>query len=123
MPGNNSLQLSMHQYFIRFTLDPLPMRSRLLILLFAVVSVFILFNKEAYKYNMFRWDASGYYLYLPAAFIYHDIGGLGFYDTVNKKYGMCDEGKMYAIFNGPEGKKNNKYPIGPGLFELPFFLI
>jgi hypothetical protein len=99
------------------------MRSRLIILLFAFVSILILFNREAYKRNMYTWDASGYYLYLPATFIYHDIGSLQFYHDVNNKYRMCDTGKMYGIFEGPEGKRNNKYALGTSLFELPLFLI
>ena len=99
------------------------MRSRLLILLFAIVFIYIMFNREAYKSNMYQWDVSGYYLYLPATFIYHDIGSLQFYPTVNKKYRLCNEGNMYGIFDEPGGKRNNKYAIGTCLFELPFFLI
>jgi hypothetical protein len=99
------------------------MKSRVVILFFAFVSVFIMFNREAYKHNLYRWDPSGYYVYLPAAFIYHDIGGLGFYADLNRKYGMCDTDKMYGIFAEPGGKRNNKYAPGTALFEMPFFLV
>ena len=99
------------------------MKSKLVILLFAFVSIYIMFNRQAYKHNMFQWDVSGYYLYLPAIFIYHDLAGLRFYPEVNKKYDLTGGADMYAQFDEPCGKRNNKYAVGTALFELPFFLL
>lgn len=98
------------------------MRSKAVIFLFALVTTYMIFNRQAYRNNMFQWDASGYYLYLPAIFIYHDLGRLQFYHDLNSKYHMCDTGKEYCIFDEPGRKKNNKYAIGTCFFELPFFL-
>ena len=32
------------------------------------------------------WDVAGYYLYLPALFIYEDVKGCGFADSLLRKY-------------------------------------
>src|SRR6185312_13297898 len=72
--------------------------------------------------NMFQWDQSGYYLYLPAVFIYHDLGGLRFYPEINKQYNLSGDANTYGMFDQPGGKRNIKYSIGTSLFELPFFL-
>jgi hypothetical protein len=99
------------------------MRTKLAISLFLFVSIYIIFNREEYKQNVFCSDASGYYLYLPAVFIYHDLGNLGFYHEMNKKYSMTGTSDNYGIFDQATGRKTNKYAIGTALFELPFFLI
>jgi len=98
-------------------------KSRLLIFLFAALSLYIVFNKAEYKENMYQWDVSGYYLYLPAVFIYHDLGTLRFYPELNKKYNTSGAANMYGMFEEPGGKRNIKYAIGTALFELPFFLV
>ncbi len=98
------------------------MRSRFVILLFAFVCVFIAANEVAWKHNMYKWDISGYYLYLPATFIYHDIGGLKFYDHINRKYDLTASDDSYGIYLQPTGRRLNKYAIGTCLFQLPFFL-
>ncbi len=63
-------------------------------------------------------DAHGYYEYLPAAFIYHDID-LKFTDELGKQgrpglyyYSISDTYKRYI-----------KYPMGVAVMELPFFTI
>ena len=68
------------------------MKSRLMILFYAFVSAYVMFNIEAYKKNQFQWDCSGYYLYLPAVFIYHDLGKFAFYHDVNQKYELSKGG-------------------------------
>jgi hypothetical protein len=66
------------------------------------------------------WDASGYYLYLPATFIYHDLRGLKFLDAINAKYGPDPSNGQ--SFQQPSGNFVLKYPIGQALEELPWFL-
>lgn len=99
------------------------MKSRLVILLFAVLGIYIVCNRSSYETNMFTWDASGYYLYLPAAFIYHDIDSFGFYAEVNAKYQLTNGTDEYGMYAMPGGKRINKYAIGTALFEMPFFLL
>jgi hypothetical protein len=65
------------------------------------------------------WDVSGYYLYLPAALIYHDIRHLGFLDSINARYGP-DPSNGQA-FRQPSGEFVLKYPMGQALQMLPWF--
>lgn len=68
-------------------------------------------------------DGAGYYAYLPALFIYHDL-----------EFKFCQEGQPQKIdFSAAnhtlfmnrtkEGKLINKYFIGTAIAEMPFFLI
>jgi hypothetical protein len=82
-----------------------------------------MFNTQRFKDNIFQWDASGYYLYLPATFIYHDIGRMDFYPEVNRLYGCSGNYMEYGLFEQPTGKRVDKYTIGTSLFELPLFLV
>ena len=68
------------------------------------------------------WDAMGYYLYLPARFIYNDLSYLRFIPDIMREYGPT--GSFYQAFpvpNGPEGAMVMKYPIGLALLQTPFF--
>lgn len=67
------------------------------------------------------WDVSGYYLYLPAAFIYHDIRQMKWWDDIEKKYHPGPgAGQDFQHFSG-----NNviKYPMGQALQYLPWFAV
>ncbi len=66
-------------------------------------------------------DAKGYYAYLPAVFIYHDLN-LGFFDSIEngKYYNRC---MFYDYRTGAHGKTINKYYCGTALAQLPFFLV
>lgn len=66
-------------------------------------------------------DAAGYYAYLPALFIHHDL-----------EFKFCKEGEPtkvdafganHTLFmnHTPDGKHINKYFIGTSILELPFF--
>jgi len=67
------------------------------------------------------WDVSGYYMYLPAIFIYHDIKECKFKDKILKEYhptpdfqqAMKIENDRYVM----------KYSSGQALQFLPFFAI
>lgn len=68
------------------------------------------------------WDVMGYYLYLPAAFIYKDLSELGFKDDILKKYRPT--GSFYQAYpNDKTGKYVMKYPIGLAVLYSPFFLV
>lgn len=61
----------------------------------------------------------GYYVYLPAIFIYQDLGHLSFKEEISRKYDIPEP------FNGIHDigqRKLDKYAIGTSLFELPTFL-
>ena len=68
------------------------------------------------------WDVMGYYLYLPARFIYHDLGRLAFSEAILREYSPT--GSFYQAFQVPgaaAGQLVMKYPIGLALLWTPFF--
>ncbi|AMR27911.1 hypothetical protein A0257_12985 [Hymenobacter psoromatis] len=68
------------------------------------------------------WDVMGYYLYLPARFIYHDLGRLEFVPDILREYSPT--GSFYQAFQVPgaaTGQLVMKYPIGLALLWTPFF--
>ena len=70
---------------------------------------------------MFKWDKSGYHLYLPAFFIHKDIRELKFYKYIDEAYMPTGDLKEYELNPLPNGNKANKYSIGVAVHELPFF--
>lgn len=69
------------------------------------------------------WDVFGYYLYLPAWFIHHDLGINDFswaqqvLTTYNPTIGF------YQAYMGPAGDYVMKYPMGLSILYFPFFII
>jgi len=77
-------------------------------------------TKESWK-HILEADAKGYYAYLPATFIYHDLN-FGFFDEIEKeKY--YNPNTYYDYRSGSNNKVINKYYAGTALAELPFFLV
>ncbi|MEN9415585.1 MAG: hypothetical protein RLZ62_1889, partial [Bacteroidota bacterium] len=66
------------------------------------------------------WDVSGYYMYLPAAIIYHDMKDLAWWDGIAVKYNPGPG--MGQAFKHPSGNYVMKYPMGQALQFLPWFL-
>lgn len=66
------------------------------------------------------WDVSGYYFYLPAAFIYKDLKKVGFREEVHQKYQPA--GSPYQAFQHESGNYVMKYSAGMAVQYLPFFL-
>jgi hypothetical protein len=75
-------------------------------------------GKDRWKFVIIS-DGKGYYAYLPAAIIYHDLN-LGFFDSIEKKY--YDTNTKYDYRTGVEGKTIDKYFCGVAVLQLPFFL-
>ena len=73
--------------------------------------------------SILSWDVFGYYLYLPARFIYHDLGISDFswlqqiLDKYNPTIGF------YQAYMGPAGHYVLKYPMGMAVLFTPFFFI
>ncbi len=66
-------------------------------------------------------DGKGYYAYLPAVFIYHDLN-FGFFDPIEKEKYYDPNGYYDYRANGGNGEYINKYYSGTAVAELPFFL-
>jgi hypothetical protein len=72
--------------------------------------------------SILSWDVFGYYLYLPAFFIYHDLGftDLAFVNEIVAQYGNTHT--LYQLVSAPEGHLIIKYSSGLAILYLPFFL-
>ncbi len=66
------------------------------------------------------WDVMGYYLYLPAVFIYEDLDELAFKDEIIKQYSPTSSFYQATLYE-PTGKYVMKYPIGLAILYAPFF--
>ncbi|MBK6893050.1 MAG: hypothetical protein IPH00_07925 [Flavobacteriales bacterium] len=69
------------------------------------------------------WDVFGYYLYLPATFIHHDIAlqDHTWLDDVMTHYEPSST--FYQLVDAPDGKRVIKYSAGMAVLYAPFFLI
>ncbi|MFZ4563556.1 MAG: hypothetical protein ACOYNU_09290 [Bacteroidales bacterium] len=105
-------------------------KQRISLAIFCLLALVIIFNRLLFNrfdtHNIFAilsWDVFGYYLYLPATFIHHDLGIRNFgwlqqvMDTYNPTIGF------YQAYMGPAGEYVMKYPVGMALMYSPFFLI
>ncbi len=71
--------------------------------------------------NMLTWDVFGYYLYLPANFIYDDpaLSNHQWVDEIMQKYQPSPT--LYQLVDLDEGKRLIKYSSGLALIYSPFF--
>ncbi|NNF35595.1 MAG: hypothetical protein HKN68_15925 [Saprospiraceae bacterium] len=67
------------------------------------------------------WDASGYYMYLPATFIYNDLRQCSFQDEILSSYGPTPD--FQQAFKHSSGNYVMKYSIGQAVQFLPAFLL
>lgn len=101
----------MQRFLTRFTIP--------LIVLFSVwASANLKWGGKHWKYTIIS-DGKGYYAYLPATFIYHDLN-LGFFDTIEATY--YDEHVKYDYRSNAYGKSIDKYFCGVAVLQTPFFL-
>lgn len=68
------------------------------------------------------WDVSGYYMYLPAFFIYNDAKSLQFKDSILEKYGPTPEFQQ-GFLDPKSGNYIFKYSSGQALTMSPFFFL
>jgi len=68
------------------------------------------------------WDVSGYYMYLPATFIYKDLKQLEFLDKIIEKYKPTPDPQQ-AFLHKPSGNQVMKYSLGQAVTFLPGFTI
>ena len=62
-------------------------------------------------------DANGYYIYLPAFFVYHDMENLKFVDGMPEQFD-----RKYFLYKNGRGGYLSKYSPGIAILEIPFFL-
>ena len=100
-----------------------------------LVTVIYSFSAHVYKpykilYYHTEGDALGYYMYLPAFFIHHDLNDLR--TSMLAKYKHADPGKIInnvapglnaEARPAPNGHPVIKYSMGVAVLQAPFFLI
>lgn len=91
----------------------------LIAVIMVAVSANLNWGKKAYWEGLIKSDGKGYYAYLPAVFIYHDLN-FAFFDSLDRgKY--YSENGFYDYRIGYEGKVIDKYYCGTAVAQLPFF--
>lgn len=68
------------------------------------------------------WDVSGYYMYLPALFIYKDLKHCTFKDSILAKYYPTPDFQQ-AFIHQKSGNYVMKYSSGQAFAMLPFFIL
>ena len=68
------------------------------------------------------WDISGYYMYLPAIFIYQDIKECKFQDDILEKYHPTPDFQQ-AFVHEESGNHVMKYSLGQAIQFSPFFFV
>ncbi len=95
--------------------------SRYVWLLTAALAVLALFQDRPWKsLQVFDWDGGGYYVYLPAAFIRHDLGRADSCIAVRNRH-EPSRGRETVVLPLPNGQSVPKYPLGVALAQLPWF--
>lgn len=74
------------------------------------------------EFKVTTWDALGYYLYLPAHYIYHDEQKLAWFDSIDHRYQLSG-GQFYQANKVKNGNYVFKYLKGVSHLQLPFFLV
>jgi hypothetical protein len=93
-------------------------------MLFCIVVAFFYYPKWTRQGTeaTLSWDVSGYYMYLPALFIYNDLDQVTFGDSIIRKYYPTpDFQQVFHHYNS--GNKVMKYSCGQAIAMLPFFLV
>lgn len=93
------------------------------IAVFALTAIIVWLNFRYMTTAVISWDVFGYYLYLPALFIYNDLSlsDLSQLNAANDLYHMTP---FYYQFCGTgTGANVNIYQAGMAVLYLPFFLI
>jgi len=106
-------------------INKLNYKTNIPALTIAVILMIAIFTASNLRWGGSRWkgifdvDAKGYYSYLPAVFIYHDLN-FSFYDSIENKHF-----KPENIFDYRKKIDNvwvNKYYCGTAFCQSPFFL-
>lgn len=79
-------------------------------------------TQQTLPLKMSTWDALGYYLYLPAKYIYHDEENLGFIKKMDSSYQLSG-GDFYQASQLKNGHYACKYLMGVSILQTPFFFI
>ena len=93
------------------------------IILALIALVLTSYRATNYSEKEISWDILGYYLPLPATFIYNDpmLNDRTWVEKLNQEKNLS--GTLYQISSNDEGKPMYFFLFGMALFYLPFFFI
>ncbi len=91
------------------------------ILLFGIILLFTTRDCKIAWDKMITADGSGYYVYLPATFIYHDLSFEFFNQVQPKYYAPSSNPPTWNFINKFDGIRVNKYFPGVAVLCIPFF--
>lgn len=94
-----------------------------MIVVIALIVIIAIFRILTLQPNELSWDVFGYYIHLPALFIYgdHGLSDLTWLNKIVEQYNTT--GSLYQLSTGPEGNPIFFFLMGMSLFYLPWFLI
>ncbi|MEM9544846.1 MAG: hypothetical protein AAGA77_02680 [Bacteroidota bacterium] len=75
------------------------------------------------KYVITNYDGLGYYIYLPAIFIYQDVTEYKWIDEIDAQYQVFRGDWKFQISQHKNGNFVTKYLGGTAIMQLPFFLV
>lgn len=99
------------------------MKSKIVILFIGLWALGVIVGQEQWKHNKYRFDVGGYYLYLPAVFIYQDLAQFQFHKSLQTKLLPQDNDEVYLFPQKNTQKVVNQYTVGVAIWQLPFFLL
>lgn len=100
-------------------------RPHIFTILLILTTLVTVWTSSNINWGKDRWtriikvDGNGYYAYLPAIFIYHDLN-FGFFEDIASREGY--ENMKYEYRYDHNGHIVNKYFAGTALAQFPFFL-
>lgn len=97
-------------------------KTTLVLLLTTIVLIWVSSNRfwgHNRWHKILKSDATGYYAYLPAVIVYHDLS-FSFFDKVNK--GAYRNNYKYDYRNNTGNGVVNKYFAGVAFVQIPFYL-
>ncbi|HEX3008885.1 MAG TPA: hypothetical protein VHO90_14875, partial [Bacteroidales bacterium] len=77
-------------------------------------------KEKGWDQTFINGDGKGYYAYLPAVFIYHDLS-FGFIETYEKEH--YQPGQLCDFRQPVEGGIVDRYYVGTAVAQLPFFIV
>lgn len=99
--------------------------SRITIYLIVLILILIRLNYSKFDSttitNVLTWDAFGYYLILPAQFIYRDVKKMQWVEGIVQEYKTT--GSLYQLAEKPNGNRVMKYLLGISIMYAPFFFL
>lgn len=106
----------------KFRLLPQGNRQSFFVMLI-LITIIILGRILTLKTDELSWDVLGYYIHLPALFIYNDYGlsDLGWIHTLLDKYHFT--GTLYQISTGPDNNPIFFFLMGMAILYSPWFFV